>query len=85
MCHCIRQDGFATSLRAISPSLLKSGSVAKWGLPFQGGTITAGAGDSSAARSGGRRSGADEGAGTRTAVIAVGVDGTAEPAHLATG
>jgi hypothetical protein len=41
MCHCAKQDGFAASLRGVDPSLLRSGSVTRWGLPFSGGKLTA--------------------------------------------
>jgi hypothetical protein len=42
MCHCLRMDGFAASLRGIPHHLLRSGAIAKWGVPFTGGALVTG-------------------------------------------
>jgi hypothetical protein len=42
MCHCLRMDGFAAALRGIPHHLLRSGAIAKWGVPFTGGALVTG-------------------------------------------
>lgn len=40
MCHCIKMDGFGSAIGTINASLLSSGSVARWGMPFKGGKLS---------------------------------------------